>query len=60
VQRVGAPSAPVASAGRNVDGVEALRGPQHLCWRALVSQRQVRQGPGLTRFAAAHGVHRGW
>jgi hypothetical protein len=40
-QPVGAPSAPVESADRNVNGVEALRGPQHPCWRALVSQRQV-------------------
>jgi hypothetical protein len=36
---VGASSAPVESADRNVDGVEALRGPQHPCWWALVSQR---------------------
>jgi hypothetical protein len=40
--------------------IEALRGLQHPCWRALVPQRQVRRGPGLARSAAAHGVRRGW
>jgi hypothetical protein len=30
-QPVGAPSAPIESADQNVDGVEALRGPQHPC-----------------------------
>jgi hypothetical protein len=59
-QPVGAPSMPVKSTGRNVDDVEVLRAPQHPCWRALVSQRQVRRGPGLSRFAAVHGVHCGW
>jgi hypothetical protein len=59
-QPVGAPSTLVESAERNVDNVEALRGPQHPCWRALVSQRQVRRGPGQARFAAVPGVRRGW
>jgi hypothetical protein len=59
-QPVGAPSAPVESAGRSVGGAESPRDPQHPCWQVLVSQRQVRRGPGLTRLAAVHEVRRGW
>jgi hypothetical protein len=60
---VGAPFVPVESADRSVDGVEALRGPQHPCWRALVPQRQVRRGPGWpglpprTEFIAVGDAH---
>jgi hypothetical protein len=59
-QRIGAPSAPVTSAGQSVGDAEVPRGPQHPCCRALASRRQVRRGPGLARFAAAYGVRHGW
>jgi hypothetical protein len=59
-QPAGVSFAPVESAIRSVVGVEALRGPQHPCWRALIPQRWVRQGLGLAHSAAAHEVLRGW
>jgi hypothetical protein len=62
-QPVGAPSAPVESADRNIGGVESPRDPQHPCWRVSVSQRQVRRGPGptdlppRTEFVAVGDAH---
>jgi hypothetical protein len=62
-QPAGVPSAPVESVDRSVGGVEAPRGPQHPCWRALMPQRQVRRGPGWpglpprTEFFAVGDAH---
>jgi hypothetical protein len=55
-QCVGAPSAPVASAGWSVDSVEALRRPQHPCWRALVPQRQAVAVGDAHELAIPHGL----
>jgi hypothetical protein len=58
--RVGALSVLVASADRSVDGVEALKGPQHPPGRTPGHEQRVQRGLGRPRSAAAHGVRRGW
>jgi hypothetical protein len=59
-QRVGAPSAPVASAGQSVDRRRGPKGLQHPPKRASGRAQRVQWGPRRPRSAAAHGVCCGW
>jgi hypothetical protein len=49
-QNVGAPTAPVASAGRSDGGTVAPKDPQYPCWRVLVSRRGLRQDCPLSPY----------
>jgi hypothetical protein len=62
-QPAGVPFAPVESAIRSVVGVEALRGPQHPCWRASIPSGGCDRGwgwpslPPRTKFFVVGDVH---